>query len=89
MFVSAKGKQQMWVRQLQCQGQCIDHITYYISGLSRAHFSSRNSCIHLPVCIKRHRLHRPLAKIYERNLLSKIPFFEFHIREICRLCQKF
>ena len=52
MFVSAKGKQQMWVRQLQCQGQCInsiDHITYYISGLSRAHFSSRNSCIHLPV----------------------------------------
>ena len=48
MFVSAKRKQQMWVRQLKCQEQCIDHIPYYISGLSRAHFSdnlSRNSCI--------------------------------------------
>ena len=31
------------------QEQCIDHISYYLSGLSRAHFSdnlSRNSCIH-------------------------------------------
>ena len=31
------------------QKQCIDHIPYYLSGLSRAHFSdnlSRNSCIH-------------------------------------------
>ena len=30
------------------QGQCIDHIPYYFSGLVRAHFSdnlSRNSCI--------------------------------------------
>ena len=30
------------------QEQCIDHIPYYLSGLSRAHFSdnlSRNSCI--------------------------------------------
>ena len=47
MFVSAKGKQKMWVRQLKCQEQCIDHIPYYISGLSRAHFSdnlSRNGC---------------------------------------------
>ena len=47
MFATAKGKQQMWVRQLKCQEQCIDHIPYYISGLSHAHFSdnlSRNSC---------------------------------------------
>ena len=47
MFVSDKGKQQMQVRQLKCQEQGIDHIPYYISGLSRAHFSdnlSRNSC---------------------------------------------
>ena len=35
---SAKGKQQKWVRQLQCQEQCIEHIPYYRSGLSRAHF---------------------------------------------------
>ena len=31
------------------QEQCIDHITYYLLGLSRAHFSdnfSRNSCIY-------------------------------------------
>ena len=31
------------------QKQCIDHIPYFLSGLSRAHFSnnlSRNSCIH-------------------------------------------
>ena len=48
MFASAKGKQQKWVRQLQTREQCIDHIPYYLSGLSRAHFSdnpSRNSCI--------------------------------------------
>ena len=30
MFESAKGKQQ--VRELQCQEQCIDHISYYLSG---------------------------------------------------------
>ena len=50
MSVSAKGKQQKLVRQLQCQERCIEHIPYYLSGLSRAHFSdnlSRNSCIHL------------------------------------------
>ena len=32
------------------QEQCIDHIPYYLSGLSRAHFSnnlSRNSCIQI------------------------------------------
>ena len=48
MFASAKGKQQKYVRQLQRQEQCIDHIPFYLSGLSRAHFSdnlSRNSCI--------------------------------------------
>ena len=36
MFVSAKGKQQKYFRQLQCQEQCIDRIPYYPSGLSRA-----------------------------------------------------
>ena len=37
------------------QEQCIDHIPYYLSGLSRAHFSdnlSRNSCINAVVSIK-------------------------------------
>ena len=34
MSVSAKGKQQKEVRQRQC----IDHIPYYLSELSRAHF---------------------------------------------------
>ena len=38
MFASAKGKKQKQVRQLQCQEQCIDHIPYYLSGLSSAHF---------------------------------------------------
>ena len=38
MFASAKRKKQKQVRQLQCQKQCIDHISYYLSGLSRAHF---------------------------------------------------
>ena len=50
MFASAKGNQQKQVRQLQYQEQCTDHIPYYLSGLSRAHFSynlSRNSCIQL------------------------------------------
>ena len=48
MFVSARGKQQKQVLQLQSQEQCIDHIPYYLSGLSPAHFSdnlSRNSYI--------------------------------------------
>ena len=38
MFASGKRKQQKYVRQLQCQEQCIDHIPYYLSGLPRAHF---------------------------------------------------
>ena len=38
MFASAKEKKQKEVRQLQCQEQCIDHIPYYLSGLSREHF---------------------------------------------------
>ena len=42
MFASAKNKQQKQVRHLQCQEQCIDHIPYYLSGLS---CFSRNSCI--------------------------------------------
>ena len=36
------------------QEQCIDHIPYYLSGLSRAHFSdnhSRNSYIRLYIFI--------------------------------------
>ena len=50
MFASAKGKQQKVKLkcQLKCQEQCIDHIPFYLSGLSRAHFSdnlSRNSCM--------------------------------------------
>ena len=36
MFASTKGKQQKYFRQLQCHEQFIDHIAYYISGLSRA-----------------------------------------------------
>ena len=36
MLASSKGKQQS--RQLQCQGHCIDHIPYYLSGLSAAQF---------------------------------------------------
>ena len=38
MSLSAKGQQQKYVRQLQCQEQCIGHIPYYLSGLSRAYF---------------------------------------------------
>ena len=38
VFASAKAKQQKYVRQLQCQEKCIDHIPYYLSGLLRAHF---------------------------------------------------
>ena len=38
MFASAKGKQQKYVWQLHCQEQRIDHIPYYLSGPSRAHF---------------------------------------------------
>ena len=34
MFAIAKGKQQMYVPQLQYQEQCIDHIPQYLSGFS-------------------------------------------------------
>ena len=43
MFVSAKGKQQYKIRQLQCPEQRIDHIPYYRSGLSRHIFSDNLS----------------------------------------------
>ena len=33
MFVIAKGKQQKWIRQLQCHEHCIDHIPYHLPGL--------------------------------------------------------
>ena len=36
MFATAKGKQQKLIRKLQ--EQCIDHIPYYLSGMSRAQF---------------------------------------------------
>ena len=55
MFARAKGKQQKQVRQLQCQEHCIDHIPYYLSGLSRALISdnlSRNSCIYKQITRK-------------------------------------
>ena len=35
---SFKVKQQKQFRRLQCQEQSIDHVPYYLSGLSRAHF---------------------------------------------------
>ena len=38
MFARAKGKQQKEVQQLQCQEHGIDHIPYYLSGLSHALF---------------------------------------------------
>ena len=38
MFARAKGKQQKKFWLLQCLEQCIDHIPYYFSGSSRAHF---------------------------------------------------
>ena len=44
-----KRKELKKVRQLPCQGQCINHILFYLLGLSRTHFSdnlSRNSCTH-------------------------------------------
>ena len=37
-IMSAKGKQQKYFRQLQCQEQCIDRIPYYPSGFLRAQF---------------------------------------------------
>ena len=40
MYASVKVRQQKQVRQLQCQEQCIDHVRYYLSGLSRAHLFS-------------------------------------------------
>ena len=55
LFARAKGKQQKQVRQLQCQEHCIDHIPYYLSGLSRALISdnlSRNSCIYKQITRK-------------------------------------
>ena len=38
VFASAKGKQQSRFDSCSRQEQCIDHIPYYLLGLSRAHF---------------------------------------------------
>ena len=39
MFASGnEGKQQKQVRQLQSQEQSVNHIPYFLSGLSRTHF---------------------------------------------------
>ena len=48
MFASAKGKQQKWLDSYSVREQCIDHIPYYLSGLSRPRVSGQpfsNSCI--------------------------------------------
>ena len=50
------------------QKQCIDHIPYYLSGLSRAHFSdnlSRNSCI------KNQRPRPNVERLMSRTKLSE------------------
>ena len=38
MIASAKRKQQKYIRQLQFQEKCIDHIPHYLSGLSCTQF---------------------------------------------------
>ena len=38
VFACAKGKQQSRFDNYSRQEECIDHIPYYLSGLSRAHF---------------------------------------------------
>ena len=38
VFAIAKGKLKKWVWQLQGQEKCINHIPYYLLGLSHAHF---------------------------------------------------
>ena len=38
MFPNAKRKATKVSSTAQCHKQCIDHIPYYLSGLSRAHF---------------------------------------------------
>ena len=48
MFANAKGRNKSRFDSNSVREQCIDHIPYYLSGLSRAHFSdnpSRNNCI--------------------------------------------
>lgn len=51
IFASAKRKQQKLVQLLQWQEQCIDHIPYYLYGLSHALFIfdnlSLNRCIYV------------------------------------------
>ena len=37
MFARAKGKKKKYVRQLQCQEQCINYIRCYLYRLSRSH----------------------------------------------------
>ena len=51
MFASAKGKQQMYVPQLQYQEQCIDHIPQCLWGLSGYIFLSTTF---LEIAVQRH-----------------------------------
>ena len=69
MFASAKGKQRKYVRQLQSQEQCIDHIPYYLLELSGAHYFSdnlsRNSCMHTKMITLYSRVYRRLAEPFK------------------------
>ena len=46
VFATAKGSNKRRFDSLHCQEQGVDHIQYYLSGLSRAHFfrHALNSC---------------------------------------------
>ena len=81
VFLSVKGKQQKYVRQLKC----IDHIPYYLSGLSRAHFSdnlSRNSCKHWSTVA-----FWPLQFVFFKNTSEN--WFICRLNNSCKLFENF
>ena len=94
MFRNAKGKQQKKIRQLLCQQQRIDHIQYYISGKSRAHFFP-TTLLEIAVFINDSILMSHILRKLPNVLYHRLPvflrmtlhgaFFLFHINASTKL----
>ena len=69
MFANAKRKQQQKIRQLLCQQQRIDHIPYYPSRMSQAHFFPTTS-LEIAVFIN--------DSILMSHILGKLPNVLYH-----------
>ena len=55
------------------QEQCIDHIPYYLSGLSRAHFFRQLTFLEIAVNITLIFSHIPIRKAHDKSNPEELP----------------